>query len=511
MYKKILKYLLGVTWILFLMFQCSYKVVNANSANTVTDAEGFVIQDGYLLVGYVGTAKDIVIPDNVSFMFEACMGSTDIDSVVIPNTVEGMDKFIFTHSKVKKVVFQEGSKIDKLSDGIFSSCKNLKEVQLPKSLKIIGNGAFEAAGIVSIEIPDGVTIIEGGAFIGSSLTKIAFPDSLEEISSSAFFECKQLKDLRFPKNLKTIGDGAFRACYKLTSIELPESITEIGEYAFFLCSGIKTVKIKGNIKELAKGIFSGCESLTSITYPDSVEKIGDSAFTNTSFKTLPISKNIKTIGVSAFIDNTVTSIKIPDGVETIGAYAFQNCSNLKTVYIPKSVTSIGSRAFGLCSNLEKLTIMNPFCKVFSYQNDNIFFKGSKANMLKKVKVYGYKGSATAELCSLYNIKFISIDKTEMDYPELKNVKETKIEVKKDSYSLKMGKELKIPYKVTNANGYKVKVTGGVEYFDGLGYEVVKVVKITDDYILVKGGIWPGNVTISVRVGLTSKTIKINVK
>ncbi len=511
MYKKILKYLLGATWILFLMFQCSNKVVNANAANTVTDAEGFVIQDGYLLVGYVGTAKDIVIPDNVSYMFEACMGSTEIDSVVIPNTVEGMDEYVFTHSNVKKVVFEEGSEIEELPKGTFDSCENLKEVQLPKSLKTIGIEAFADTGLISIEIPDGVTRIEGAAFINSSLTEVAFPDSLKEINSSAFGDCRQLKDVKFPNNLKKIGFGAFLSCYKLTSIELPESTTDIGQYAFSLCFGLKTVTIKGNIKELPKGIFSGCDSLRSITYPDSVVKIGDSAFADTSFKTLPISKNIKTIGANAFINNTVKSIKIPDGVETIEAFAFYNCSDLKTVYVPKSVISIGSRAFGQCWNLDKLTIMNPLCKVYSYQSDNMFFKGSKANRLKKVKVYGYKGSATAELCSLYNIKFIPIDKTEMDYPELNNVKETKIEIKKDSYSLKMGKELKIPYKVINANGYKVKVTGGVEYFDGLGYEVVKVVKITDDYILVKGGIWPGTVTISIRVGFTSKAIKINVK
>jgi len=449
------------------MFQCSNKAVNASTSSSVTDADGFVIEHGYFLVDYVGTAKDIVIPDNVTIMFEACLGSTDIDSVVIPSTVKVMDEYVFTHSKVKKVVFEEGSEIEELPKGTFDSCKNLKEVQLPKSLKTIGIEAFASTGLTSIEIPDGVTRIEGAAFINSTLMKVVFPDSLEEINSSAFEECKQLKELRFPNNLKKIGYGAFHSCYKLTSIELPESTTDIGENAFFLCSGIKSVKIKGNIKELPKKIFWGCESLTSITYPDSVEKIGDLAFADTSFKTLPISKNIKIIGVSAFSDSTVTSIKIPDGVEIIEAYAFQNCSNLKTVYVPKSVTSIGSRAFGQCSSLEKITIKNPLCKVYSYQSDNMFFKGSKANMLKKVKVYGYKGSATAELCSLYNIKFISIDKTEMDYPELKNVKETKIEIKKDSYSLKMGKELKIPYKVTNANGYKVKVTGGVEYFDGL--------------------------------------------
>lgn len=106
---------------------------------------------------------------------------------------------------------------------------------------------------------------------------------------------------------------------------------------------------------------------------------------------------------------------------------------------------------------------------------------------------------------------MAIDKTAMDYPELKNKKEAKIVTGKDSYTVAVRKEIKIPYKVTNRNGATVKVTGGVEYFDGLGYEVAKVVKITDDYIIIKGGKWTGTVTIEIRAGFTSKAVKITVK
>jgi hypothetical protein len=57
----------------------------------------------------------------------------------------------------------------------------------------------------------------------------------------------------------------------------------------------------------------------------------------------------------------------------------------------------------------------------------------------------------------------------------------------------------------------VKVTGGTEYIDGIGYDVVKVVKITDDYIIIKGLKWTGTVTLKIKVGFTTKAVKVTVK
>ena len=46
-----------------------------------------------------------------------------------------------------------------------------------------------------------------------------------------------------PEGTKTIPEGAFEGCEKLTTVVIPESVTNIGEYAFFYCNNVKKVTI----------------------------------------------------------------------------------------------------------------------------------------------------------------------------------------------------------------------------------------------------------------------------
>ncbi|WOO37864.1 leucine-rich repeat domain-containing protein [Anaerocolumna sp. AGMB13020] len=500
---KLLKYLLGVIAILFFIMICPGNRVKADSE------EDFIIKDG-VLMEYIGDAKHVVIPEGITEIHEWAFYQSSLESVEIPDSVVKIGIGAFCQSKLKKVDLPDG--IEVISRRTFDDCNNLTEVRLPQNLKRINGQAFNMTGLTAIDFPDGFEKISGyGVFSETNITTLTLPDSVTEIGPSAFRECSKLKKVQLSNNLEIIGNNAFFSCRNLQSLDIPKSVTDIGEYAFFDCRSIKEMTIQGNIKEIKKMTFSGCRAMTKINYPDSVTKIGYSAFSNTGFKTLPITKYIKSIGESAFSNNNITSIKVPEGVKTIGNNAFGQCLNLKTVYIPKSVTSIGSEAFGQCENLEKLTISNPLCKVYTNETDNIFFKGSKIYMLEKVKLYGYKGSTAEELSKVLNVKFVSIDKTAMDYPELKNKKEPKVVTGKDSYTVAMDKEIKIPYKVTNGNGYTVKVTGGTEYIDGIGYDVVKVVKITDDYIIIKGLKWTGTVTLKIKVGFTTKAVKVTVK
>ena len=69
----------------------------------------------------------------------------------------------------------------------FRKCVNLKRVELPNSLKMIGGGAF--AGCTALEkicIPDGVTEIGIGAFLGcSSLSDVELPPGVN-VAPEAF-------------------------------------------------------------------------------------------------------------------------------------------------------------------------------------------------------------------------------------------------------------------------------------------------------------------------------------
>ena len=65
-------------------------------------------------------------------------------------------------------------------------------------------------------------------------------------------------EIKFDRELTTIGNNAFRDCSGLTSVVIPDSVISIGERAFYQCSGLTG----------------------ELIIPDSVTSIGSIAFYN---------------------------------------------------------------------------------------------------------------------------------------------------------------------------------------------------------------------------------------
>ena len=91
---------------------------------------------------------------------------------------------------IKKVVISEG--ITRVGNDTFCSlfdaylCSNLQQVQLPSTLKSIGDSAFAYTPISTISIPNGVTEIGNGAFYGTRISSVYIPASVTSIGAEAF-------------------------------------------------------------------------------------------------------------------------------------------------------------------------------------------------------------------------------------------------------------------------------------------------------------------------------------
>lgn len=72
-----------------------------------------------VLYAYYGTEKNVVIPNGVQRIYEKAFRFSDIESVVIPETVETIEY------------------------EAFQFCKNLVRVEIPKSVNFISVTAFE--------------------------------------------------------------------------------------------------------------------------------------------------------------------------------------------------------------------------------------------------------------------------------------------------------------------------------------------------------------------------------
>ncbi len=118
---------------------------------------------------------------------------------------------------------------------------NVRTVQIPAGVTIIGNSAFENNyKIEFVTIPNGVTSIE----------------------NNAFYSCNHLESVTIPDSVTSIGDEAFYGCSDLTSVTIPNSVTNIGERAFFSCSGLTSVMIPDSVTSIGENAFLHCNSLT---------------------------------------------------------------------------------------------------------------------------------------------------------------------------------------------------------------------------------------------------------
>ena len=103
-----------------------------------------------------------------------------------------------------------------IGDKAFEKCKSIKKVDLPRTIRIIGNNAFCNADVDDLSLKEGLIKIGNNAFLNNDLKDIHIPDGVEEIGELAFYCYKSTVfqragsgTLYIPKSVYSIGDKAF--------------------------------------------------------------------------------------------------------------------------------------------------------------------------------------------------------------------------------------------------------------------------------------------------------------
>ena len=155
----------------------------------------------------------------------------------------------------------------------------------------------------------------GTSFAGTtikSFDELQFFTSLTEIPAEAFKGCNSLASVMLPPSVKSIGESAFRTCYKLTSFDF-EGIESIDANAFYACNRLASIDLPKSVVSVGPNAFFYNTQLTSVTIRSPHAVVADKAFNSCRSLT---EMTIPAVLGATFVPSTVTSLRLVFEPET---------------------------------------------------------------------------------------------------------------------------------------------------------------------------------------------------
>ncbi len=297
---------------------------------------------------------------NVQFIGDEAFVGANLESIVLTNARE-LGKGAFSICQNLKNV-ELGNRLLSISEDCFLSSHLLKTINLPKSVKTIGDQAFQNSGVQSInlegvekigirafsqckdlktvELADAVKL-QAEAFKASGLVYLEL--NIEDIPTGCFANCTHLENIKL-SNTKYIRFSAFENS-GLKELNLPNTVVSLGNEICRGCRGLKSIHIP--CKEIPIGAFMDCPALTKVT--GNVEQIFDFAFQNCGALIGLDLPNLKIINRQAFMNCATLRYVDFDKLRNIGVGAFSGCKNLgKGDIIDLSNCKLGDECFKDC-------------------------------------------------------------------------------------------------------------------------------------------------------------------
>ena len=257
------------------------------------DEQGKILQT--IIFRQLGTCTEVHVETKGELENElAGYDYANIESLKITGVLNDVD-FLFIYRMMPNLKNLDIAEVNitALPIQAFYKSTNVENLILPNTLITIGEEMFYQSKLKTVVIPANATTIGNSAFEQcASLISIDIPANVETIGTAVFWGCSSLATVTFENGsqLKTIGGdssyyGAFSYCTALTSIEIPASVETIEAAAFKGCSSLATVTFENGSQlktigggSYSSGAFSDCTALTSIEIPASVETIEAAAF-----------------------------------------------------------------------------------------------------------------------------------------------------------------------------------------------------------------------------------------
>ena len=360
----------------------NYNLTDITSDNDIYKVvDGFLVKDDTLILS--PSVEYPKLPSIISKIGQAAFAGTKIKEFTFYSNLSfasNSDSNIITfkNSDLEKVTFEDGFSCPESFDSAFSSCKNLKEIEVPSGITEIKAYAFASCiNLESIKIPNSATKISGDAFINTPKLENVYFDSTNtnfKFENECILKGSELIALLSHKETYVfeptiiISQTSINGLTGIKNLDFSNCNYNLPSYKIKNCK-LKSVILPNGPYSLNQGTFQYCE-IDEVIIPERFDKnFSGSYFSDSIVKKVTVKEGNQTYKV---VDNALikiatselsfypnidseTEAKIPAEVLKIGAYCFAHNKNLKFIDIPSTVTEIGNGAFQY-SNIENVII-----------------------------------------------------------------------------------------------------------------------------------------------------------
>ena len=176
---------------------------------------------------------------------------------IVPKCTECFEPSMFQRCLGLKTVRYNSDAF--LPDRLFLNLQTLEKVIFLGSPKSIGCSAFQLSGITEIDLPKSISKVANGAFSNcKNLKSVKFNGVLKYLGEFAFNGCSALEELILPNGFEKLLTQTVCGCYNLKRLKIPKSVTFISEGTFGKMSSFKntTVEVPKHLKEQFSNVIN---------------------------------------------------------------------------------------------------------------------------------------------------------------------------------------------------------------------------------------------------------------
>ena len=184
--------------------------------------------------------KHVYLNDNLKEIGDLCFFDCPIESIAIPSSIKsiGMNPFIGTLTIECKddcvYASENGLLYDKRSGDLISHC-----------------------GETEVALYPPISHVNSFAFYNSEVTDVFWGSNIVKVSSWAFYNAYKLEKVIWRKcKIVEIPMGCFGNCSKISKIDIPSCVETVQKGAFFDCTDLRIMKFYGLAAKANEEIFS---------------------------------------------------------------------------------------------------------------------------------------------------------------------------------------------------------------------------------------------------------------